>query len=77
MRLDRNRVRTLMRQRDIQWFRELAAEVGVTPQAMSAWWGGAMPEWGTLEKLCSVLDCTLDDIIVQDAPKEIAPAVAA
>ena len=67
MRLDRGKVIALMRKQGIRWLYELANALNVAPQTMSSWWNGQMPEWTTLEALCAVLNCTLDDIIVQPA----------
>lgn len=67
MRLDRGKVIALMRKQGIRWMYELASTLNVAPQTMSSWWHGQMPEWSTLAALCGVLDCTLDDIIVQPA----------
>ena len=72
MRMDREKVRTLMREQDIRWLHELAAALDVAPQTVSAWWTGTMPEWSTLEALCVVLDCKLDDIIKQPAKTGVA-----
>jgi DNA-binding Xre family transcriptional regulator len=74
MRIDRERVRQLMLRQGFQTFTELADHLGISKQAMSAWFGGGAFSSGNLEQLCRALKCTPNDILVMDAPNSLAPA---
>ena len=75
MRLDKRKIVGLMRDRGIGSLGDLAESVGVAPQTLSGWLSGYFsPSFANLEKLCQILDCTADDILTYDRPKEMALA---
>lgn len=77
MRIDRVKILGLMRDRGIANLGDLAELVGVTPQTFSRWFAGTWgPSFDNLESLCRVLDCTVDDLVVYDRPKDPALAPA-
>ena len=73
IRIDRWKVQQQMKHAGIKSFGELAQLVGVAPQTVSAWFGGRLGFTSeSLAALCSVLNCTPNDILTID-PKTVAP----
>lgn len=58
---------------------ELAERVGITPQNLSVLKTGRAKavRFGTLEKLCEVLDCQPGDLFAFEKPAELLGAAAA
>lgn len=77
MQIDRERVRRLMLKQGIQTFTELATHLGVSKQTLSAWFGGGPFSSVNLNKLCQVLDCTPNDVLVfgEEVPNGEAPVL--
>lgn len=76
MRIDRWKVRQEMERANIGTFRELAEMIGVSQQAVSAWFRGAGFTSENLAALCYALDCQPGDILTLD-PNRVAPGVEA
>jgi DNA-binding Xre family transcriptional regulator len=75
MRIDREQVRRRMLRQEIQTFTELAARLGVSKQALSAWFGGGPFSSANLALLCKTLECTPNDILIlDDVPNALALA---
>ena len=72
MRIDRWKVKQLMKQSGIKTFGELAERIGVSQAAMSAWFRGAAFSSASLEALVRELHCTPNDILTLD-PNRLAP----
>lgn len=77
MRIDRWKVKQQMNRIGIATFGELAQQIGVAPQTLSAWFGARLGfSSDTLETLCRVLDCTPNDVLTIDpVPNSQAPVV--
>lgn len=74
MRIDRWKVKQLMRKVGIKTFGELAERIGVSQAAMSAWFRGEAFSSASLESLVRELNCTPNDVLTLD-PNQVAPVV--
>lgn len=75
MRIDRYKVIQLMRAQGIANLGDLAGLIGVHSSTLSSWFSGRYdPTFENLGTICQVLDCTVDDLVVYDRPKD--PALA-
>lgn len=76
MRIDRWKVKQQMKRVGIRTFTELAEQLEVAPQTVSAWFRGMGFHSESLERLCLVLECTPNDILTLDAdPNAMVPAL--
>ena len=52
------------RQNGMMTQEELAASIGVTPQAVSKWERGiSLPDTGLLQSICQILDVSADELL--------------
>jgi DNA-binding Xre family transcriptional regulator len=78
MRIDKEQVRRRMLRQEIQTFTELAKHMGISRQALSAWFYGGPFSSTSLALLCQTLKCTPNDILIlEDSPNALAPALMA
>lgn len=76
MKIDREQVRRRMLRQEIQTFTELADRLGISKQALSAWFRGGPFSSNNLAALCKILQCTPNDILIlEDGPNVMAPAL--
>lgn len=74
MKIDREQVRRRMLHQEIQTFSELADRLGISKQALSAWFRGRPFSSANLAALCKILQCTPNDILIlEDVPNALAP----
>jgi DNA-binding Xre family transcriptional regulator len=74
MKIDREQVRRRMLRQEIQTFSELADKLGISRQALSAWFKGGPFASTSLAALCRILQCTPNDILIlEDGPNAMAP----
>lgn len=77
MKIDREQVRRRMMHQEIQTFTELADRLGISKQALSAWFRGGPFSSANLAALCRLLQCTPNDILILvEDPNALAPAFA-
>lgn len=81
MKLNKFRVLEYMDKQGIKHQYELAAQIGVTRQALGQWMKGeSSPSLETLAKMCEILDCTPNDILKlpkdeAQAPRQFLPVI--
>lgn len=75
MRLDKEKIENRMTAAGISTHRELAERMGISREALSRFISGVYnPSWETMESMCNVLGCRVDDLVAYDRPKVAAPA---
>ena len=75
MQLDKGKIENCMSAAGIATHRELAERMGISRESLSRFISGVYnPSWETMESMCRVLGCRVDDLVVYDRPKEAALA---
>lgn len=64
----KDKVKAQMRKRKLKRFTDLAEEMGVSKQTLSAWFAGGPFSSPNLSRLIEVLNCTPNDVLVWDHP---------
>ena len=75
MKIRRNALKVLMREKRIRSFTGLAGEVGISQVAMSrVVTGKAWPSEETMDGICRVLECQPGDFLLYEAAVQVAAA---
>lgn len=71
MKLDRFRVKELMAVNRLETQSDLATALGVSRQVLNGWMRGhTLPSRDNLFRLCALLGCTVDEIVIRPLAKE-------
>ena len=72
MQLNKHKIGVKMQAAGFERYSDLAAALGVIPGTLSAYFANDyLPSGAVLERMCSVLNCTVDEIVDYNKMEEV------